>query len=91
MEKQQACNCGLCAYAQKENGKIWCPFHDEAVSEKLVCDDFLDEFQAPLYESLADQNTRIPVTVIIKDVIAYAFITGLIVFGVIATNGFLTQ
>ena len=46
-------NCGNCAYVQKNGNRLWCPFHDEYVSNRLVCDDFLDSFQSPQWQSLA--------------------------------------
>lgn len=45
-------NCGDCAYVQKENGKLWCPFHDLPVRSDLVCDEFLDEYDSPQWQSL---------------------------------------
>ena len=47
-------HCGDCAYVIKENGRMWCPFHDVAVSTKLVCDDFLDEYDSPQWRSLCN-------------------------------------
>lgn len=46
-------NCSECAYVDKSGNSFWCPFHDEAVSSKLVCDDFLDEYEAPQWIALA--------------------------------------
>lgn len=61
MTQRQITNCGDCAYAKKDGNKMWCPFHDIAVSSKLVCDDFLNEFDSPqwnsLLEGMGDKNT----------------------------------
>ena len=46
-------NCSTCAYVRKEGNRLWCPFHDEPVSAKLICNDFLDEYQSPQWKSLA--------------------------------------
>ncbi len=50
---RQITNCSECAYVDKSGNSFWCPFHDEAVSSKLVCDDFLDEYEAPQWVALA--------------------------------------
>lgn len=34
---------------------MWCPFHDLPVNTKLVCDDFLDEYDSPQWQSLAEE------------------------------------
>lgn len=48
-------HCGICAYSIKENGKAtWCTFHDEAVTEQNVCDDFLDYLDSPLVSENLD-------------------------------------
>lgn len=47
----KAC-CNNCAYANKNRQTMWCPFHDEPIHGNLVCDDFLDEYQAPQWKSL---------------------------------------
>ena len=61
MAQRQITNCGDCAYVKKEGNKMWCPFHDVAVSSRLVCDDFLNEMDSPQWQSLldgmGDQNT----------------------------------
>lgn len=91
MATQQAENCGQCAYVRRSGDKMWCPFHDEPVSERLVCDDILPEFQAPLYESLTDEKPKVSPGVIVKDVIAYLMIAGIILLGTVCTYGYLTQ
>lgn len=53
MANRQITNCGDCAYAKKTDQGMWCPFHDEPVSSKLVCDDFLNEYESPQWKSLA--------------------------------------
>lgn len=74
-------NCSECAYVKKENGKLWCPFHDVPVSSRLVCDEFLDEYQSPSWQSLSAgmqdgraRRKRIPQHTRI-DVVAYV-VTG---------------
>lgn len=52
MASREITNCGDCAYAQNDNGRLWCTFHDQAVSTKLACDDFMDEFDSPQWTSL---------------------------------------
>ena len=78
MSRQQTDNCGQCAYVEKGAQGMWCPFHDEAVSERLVCDYFMDEYEAPLYTSLADDNVKVGVSTVVKDIIGYVLIGGLI-------------
>lgn len=91
MAKQQSGNCGQCAYVKKEGDKMWCPYHDDPVSDRLVCDDFLDEYQAPLYASMVDEGSKVSPGVIIKDVIAYLLIAGIIFLGAVCSYGYLTQ
>lgn len=50
---KQITNCSECAYVDKSGATFWCPFHDAPVSNKLVCDDFLDEYDSPQWVSLA--------------------------------------
>ncbi len=50
-------NCGNCAYAQKTERGLWCPFHDFSVTNRNVCDDFLDEYQSPHMLSLTADMT----------------------------------
>ncbi len=45
-------NCSECAYVCKTKEGLWCPFHDQRVSEKLVCDDFVGETETPQWTSL---------------------------------------
>lgn len=79
-------NCGDCAYAQKENRKMWCPFHDLPVNNKLVCDDFLNEFDSPQWKSLSkgmSENTtvrKVPQYTSL-DILAY-IISGVLIIGV---------
>lgn len=54
MATKNPVNCSGCAYAKKSGNGIWCPFHDVAVSSKLVCDNFLDEMDSPQWNSLAN-------------------------------------
>lgn len=77
MAQRQITNCGDCAYVKKDGNKMWCPFHDVAVSNKLVCDDFLNEYDSPQWQSLlegmGDKNIS-PNTIpqfTISDVVAY--------------------
>lgn len=91
MAKQQSENCSQCAYAQNDGNGLWCPFHDEPVSKQLVCDDFLDEYQAPLYATLADETSKVSLGVIVKDIIAYIMIGGLVLLATICTLGILSQ
>ena len=57
-------NCSDCAYARKENEKMYCPFHDLPVRPNLVCDDFLHEMDSPQWKSLTDgitgQEKKVP-------------------------------
>ena len=78
MAKQHAENCSQCAYVEKVAQGMWCPFLDEAVSEKLVCDYFMDEYESPLYASLADDNEKVGISNIVKDIIGYVLIGGFI-------------
>lgn len=55
MANRPITNCGDCAYVKKEDGRMWCPFHDLPVNSKLVCDDFLDEYDSPQWQSLAKE------------------------------------
>lgn len=48
--------CGRCAYLDKSGKTLWCPFHDLPTAANMVCDDFLDEYQAPLFAALATDN-----------------------------------
>ena len=50
-------NCGDCAYVRKNDGKMYCPFHDLPVRQNLVCDDFLHELDSPQWKSLTDGMT----------------------------------
>lgn len=52
MARSNVTNCSECAYSRKDENPIWCPFHDLPVSNKLVCDDFLNEFESPQWHSL---------------------------------------
>ena len=78
-------HCGDCAYVIKENGRMWCPFHDVAVNSNLVCDDFLDEYDSPQWRSLTSEMTgtvrrQRPVSQhTTKDIVAY-IISGLMIF-----------
>lgn len=47
-------NCSICAYKQDTSQGMWCPFHDTAVSQKLYCDDFLDDMDSPQWKHLID-------------------------------------
>ena len=91
MEGRTVDNCSKCAYAEKSGKEMWCPFHDEPVSSKLVCDDFLDEFQAPLYASLAEDAKKAASRpgVVIKDILCYAVTVALTVLCIICTAGLL--
>lgn len=83
-------HCGDCAYVIKENGRMWCPFHDVAVSSKLVCDDFLDEYDSPQWRSLTTEMTgtakkqySLPQHTA-KDIIAYIISGSMVLLAVIA-------
>lgn len=87
MAKRPITNCGNCAYVQKEDGRMWCPFHDLPVNSKLVCDDFLDEYDSPQWTSLSRGMTegenakkRVPQYTGL-DILAY-LITGALLVGV---------
>lgn len=58
MPKRPITNCGGCAYVQKQDGRMWCPFHDLPVNSKLVCDDFIDEYDSPQWASLTKGLTE---------------------------------
>lgn len=88
---KQAYNCSQCAYVQREGNNMWCPFHDIPVSGSLVCNDYLDEFKTPLYTALTNEKSKVSLAVIIKDIIAYSLITGLILLAAICTYGILSQ
>ena len=86
MANQPITNCGDCAYAQKESGKMWCPFHDVPVSSRLVCDDFLNEYDSPQWRSLTEGMThsnsaskKAPQYTSL-DILAYA-LSGLLIIG----------
>lgn len=93
MSQRRITNCSECAYARKTSRGLWCPFHDEAVSDQLVCDDFLDEYTSPLYASLAGEQTpaQLKPQFAIKDIIAYIVIIGCILIAAVCTCGMLTQ
>ena len=69
----RAC-CGNCAYADKRENIMWCPFHDEPIRSNLVCNDFLDTLESPqskaLFESLANGKCEFT-QYTNKDIIAY--------------------
>lgn len=52
MTERKITNCSECAYVQQTERGLWCPFHDEPVSSKSVCDDFLGEYETPQWMSL---------------------------------------
>lgn len=86
MARRPITNCGDCAYVQKENGKMWCPFHDLPVNAKLVCDDFLDEYDSPQWKSLSkgmteETNARKVPQYTSLDILAYV-LTGVLLIGV---------
>jgi len=86
-ENARTSNCSRCVYVEREAQGMWCPFHDEAVSEKLVCDYYVDEYAAPLYASLADEGAKVGTGVIVKDIIGYTLIGGLIILNIIVVLG----
>ncbi len=47
MSDKKVTNCGDCAFVQKDGNKLWCPFYDLPVSQKKVCKNFVDFFNAP--------------------------------------------
>lgn len=87
--------CGICAYAQKENGKaVWCKFHREKVTENNTCDDFLDTLDSPVMSTLLEsvtskgktshQKSGLPVGNRIKDILAWILIVLFILSGILA-------
>lgn len=87
MEKRPITNCGNCAYVQREDGRMWCPFHDQPVNSRLVCDDFLDEYDSPQWQSLSkgiteegSARSKVPQYTGL-DILAY-LITGVLLIGV---------
>ncbi len=90
MQKNRIMCCAECAYVQKTGDEMWCPFHDLRVASNLVCDNYLDIYASPLYTSLAEDDKKITVGVIIKDIIGYLISLGLIIICGVVTHGFLT-
>ena len=91
---KQITNCSECAYVDKTGTTLWCPFHDVAVSNKLVCDDFLDEYDSPQWIALSsdidDKQEEIP-QFYPKDILMYVTTASLwllsILFFVLCTIG----
>lgn len=62
-DSQRAC-CTNCAFMADSNRKMWCKFHDCAVSTRTVCDDFINEMDSPtsigLMEDIAANGREDP-------------------------------
>lgn len=82
-------NCGDCAYVQKGELGLWCPFHDEPVSDSIVCNNFLNKFDSPTFSSLVDElkDEREPIESIpqftTKDKLAIVLTGVLLITGII--------
>lgn len=84
MAERKITNCGDCAYIRKEGNGMWCPFHDAPVNKKLVCDDFLDEFDSPQWRSLMKEeggNKKVFPDHTGLDIFAYLLTLGLSLVG----------
>lgn len=85
MEKQSSKSCVNCAYVDKEEKNMWCPFHDLPVSNRNVCSYYLAEWDSPQWTAIAkslasgDEDNKQSVNFTKGDKVAFV-ITG-IVFG----------